>query len=97
MPGPDPDFPNKWTNFFDMIDDIRGYTSITSKSVIRFDYPVQTIGFLCEANGLKWYCDIEDVANTLQQGPDPDRAQLVTGWLQVDGAPDLMSYVNYFG
>jgi hypothetical protein len=98
MPGPDPDFPDRWTNFFDMIDNIRVFTSTTSNSVIRFEV-IQTpnMGFFCEATNQRWYCLTVDIANTLQGDLDPDRAQLVTSWLEVSGAPDLMSYINYYG
>lgn len=96
MPGPDPDFPYKWTNFFDMLDNIRIWTSTTSNSVVRFD-PPQSVGFWCEATGDRWEITILDIANTLQGGPDEERAQLVTSWMQAPGFPELMSFINYYG
>jgi hypothetical protein len=103
MPGPDPDFPNKWTNFFDMLDSMRVWTSTTSNHLDRFDPAPLTIGFFCSATGDKWYCAIEDIAKTLQIGQDDAdpvlvaRAQLVTTWLTPEGNADLMSFINYYG
>lgn len=101
--GPDPDFPNKWTNFFDMLDSMRVFTSTASTHIDRLDLVPFSIGFVCNSTGDKWYCLIDDVAKTLQigqDGADPTlvaRAQLVTSWMQDPTFPELMNFINYYG
>jgi hypothetical protein len=105
MPGPNPNFPDRWTNFLDMLDSMRIFTSTTSNHLDRFDLVPQSIGFICNATGDRWYCLVSDVADSLQvvkDGTNPEpalvaRAQLVTSWMQDPAFPELMSFINYYG